>query len=195
MELALKAAERADAVFQVDAYSRYVGAWQAWTPGQRRQFREGQEAHAEGRAKQREKDYDAARAAYERSLDLADPLGDLWGTAQAEQALGDLAMGRGDFDEAIRRHLRALEIFGSLRHTGMLRSCRALGAAYEKTDRLADARAVLERMVAAAKEAGREEAAAPVKADLGRICRALGDEEAAKRYEAEAGSGSGGGSG
>lgn len=184
LELAKAAAASADALFQTDAYSRYAKAWESWTDDQRVQFRQGQHEYQAGREAQQAKNYDAARAAYQQSLDLARPLGDLWGIAQAEQRLGDLAVGRGEIEEATRRHRAALDIFGALRHTGMIRSCRALATFHEQAQELSEARALLERLLVAADEAGRPEVAGPVRTDLVRICRALGDEEAAQRHAA-----------
>jgi tetratricopeptide (TPR) repeat protein len=187
LDRGLLAAKHADRVFEGDAYTRYASAWKGWSEKQRKQFRAGQEEFYGGRALQKEKEYDDAKARYERSLEIASPLGDLWGIAQAHQALGDLAIGRDDLEVAIRHHTEAAKIFGSLRHAGMLRSHRALATVYEKKGDVKQARAELEKMLTAAIEARRPDAAKPVRADLVRLCRVLGDEAAAKKYEDEAG--------
>lgn len=184
LERALLAAKHGDKAFATDAYSRYANAWKGWSEEQRKQFRQGQQEFGAARQAAKEKKLDEAKTHYEASLKLAEPLGDLWGIAQAHQGLGDLAMGTKNYDAAIKHHEEGAKIFGSLRHSGMLRSHRALAIAYEAKKDLKSARMHLETMVRVAEEAGRPEAATPVKADLVRICRELGDEEAAKKYEA-----------
>jgi tetratricopeptide (TPR) repeat protein len=195
LELAQDAAKRADATFKTDAYSRYANAWKAWSAEQRLQFREGQKQYGLGREAMRAKKLDEAKAAFAASLKLADPLGDLWGIAQAEQSLGDVAAGAAAgaadaaakktlLDEAIAHHKRGAQVFGELRHPGVLRSLRALGNLHEQAGDLKAARFALERMMDVAAEAQRLDNTGPVKKDLARLCRALGDEDAAKKWDA-----------
>lgn len=187
LAFAILGADRADAVFGVDAYSRYAKAWKGWSDEQRKQFREGQsEFHAGSEAK-RAHDNDKAKEHFEKSLGLAAPLGDLWGEAQAHQALGDLCFGKDDFKGCEEHHAKALAIFGSLKHPSELRSLRALGQAHEKMGKADVARKDLEKMLEIGKEAKRPESMmAPVLADLARLCRALKDEKAAADYDARA---------
>ncbi len=185
LRLARIAAERADRVFSSDAFGRTVKAWSGWSAEERAAFRKGRDAHQRGREAQQEKRYEDAQEAYAAALEAAEPLGDLKGIAQAEQALGDLAVGAGHLEEAVQRHGRARDLFAALRHHGMLRSCRALGRVHEQLGDLAAARSNLERMLEAAREAGHDTDTRAVRATLARLCRELGDEEAAERYEGE----------
>ncbi len=189
LERALLAARHADETFGGDAYSRYAKAWKGWSADERVRFRAGQAAFYRGRDAQKAKQYDDARAAYEESLSLAKPLGDLWGIAQAEQALGDLAVGDEKLEEALRRHEAARDVFASIRHQRMLRSCHALGVIHERLGHLKEARANYERMIEAAKEVDRDVDTAAVRQSLIRVCRAMGDDEAAERLEVESGGG------
>ena len=182
---ALATAKTADKTFGGDAYSKYAEAWAAWSVEQRMQFRDGQAKFGAGREAQKEKRYDAAAESYRASLALAEPLGDAWGTAQAEQALGDLAVGAGRFDEAKQRHARARDIWRTLSHPRVLRSLHALGVVYEEQGELAEARASLEEMLTLAEQLGGKTDTAAVRSSLSRICRALGDEAAAAGYASE----------
>ncbi len=187
LDAAIEAAARADKALGGDGYSRYAKAWKGWTADQQKQFRKGQEEFHAGQSAQKAKNLDEAKKHYDESLKLAAPLGDLWGEAQAHQALGDLAFGANDFDGAIAHHKKGAEIFGSIRHTGMLRSYRALGSAYQKKGDNKSAREQLEKMLKIAEEAHRpKKQAVPVMKDLAKICADLGDAAAAKKYEAEA---------
>jgi len=187
LDQALDAASRADKALGGDGYTRYAKAWAGWTPEQQKQFRQGQQEYGAGRTAQKDKKLDEAKKHYAASLGLAAPLGDMWGEAQAHQSLGDLAVGEGKFDVAIDHFKKAKTVYASIRHQGGMRSMRALAAAYEKSGNHAAARAELESMVKIATEAQLPQSMfAPVKKDLARICGALGDAEAAKRYEAEA---------
>ncbi|MBI4878349.1 MAG: tetratricopeptide repeat protein [Planctomycetes bacterium] len=172
-------------MFSSDSFSRYAAAWRGWSAEERAGFRQGRDAFLRGREAQKEKRYDEAREAYAAALAAAEPLGDLIGVAQAEQALGDLAVGAGRLEEAVQRHERARDIFAALRHQAMLRSCRALGFVHEKLGDLAAARINLERMLEAAREARHDSDTLAVRATLARLCRELGDEEAAEGYERE----------
>jgi len=186
MDRALDAAARGDKALGGDGYTRYAKAWKNWTPEQQKQFRKGQEEYQAGRGLQKEKKLADAKARYEASLALAAPLGDLWGEAQAHQSLGDLAFGEEKFDVAIEHHKKGKAIFGSIRHQGAFRSYRALANAYEKKGDLKAARKELEEMVSVATEAKLPHATiGPVHKDLARVCRALGDEDAAKAHEAK----------
>lgn len=188
LERAVKIAALADRALGVKAYSRYANAWKGWSAAQRLQFREGQQLYGQARAAQKEKKYAEAAEFFQKSLAKAEPLDDLWGMAQAHQALGDLAMGEKKFDVAVAEHEKALELWSALRHVSMLRSCRALGQACEQLGKLDAAKQHLEQMLASAAEAGRADAktTGPVHTDLARICRALGDEAAAKDHEEKA---------
>ena len=181
--LAAAAAGHADDTFGTDAYGKHVGAREKWSSEERDRFREAEQRYRRGRDAQKARDYDAAREAYQHAVDVAAELGDGRLLGLAAQKLGDLAIGAGDLEAGVEHHERALALLTGLRHPGLGRSCRALAFVHEREGRLAEARRLLEQMLEAAKLAGREEKAAPVRNDLARLCRALGDDEAAERYE------------
>lgn len=187
LDKALDSAARADKALGGDGYTKYAKAWAGWTPEQQKQFRQGQAEYGAGRAAQKDKKLAEAKKHYENSLGLAAPLGDLWGEAQAHQSLGDVAMGEDRVDAAIEHFTKAKTIYASIRHQGGMRSMRALGVAHEKKGEHAAARKELEAMLKIAADAKLPRATGgPVLKDLARICAALGDAEAAKKYEAEA---------
>jgi tetratricopeptide (TPR) repeat protein len=187
LDTALDAAARADKALGGDGYSRYAKAWAGWTPEQQKQFRQGQGEYGAGRAAQKEKKLDEAKKQYQASLDLAAPLGDLWGEAQAHQSLGDLAFGANDYATAIEHFGKAKASYGAINHQGGLRAMRAIGQAHEKQGKLEDARKELESMTAIATAANLpKQTVGPVYKDLARICAALGDEAAAKTYTEQA---------
>lgn len=174
LEAGIAAAAAADRAFGGDAYTRYAVAWKEWSPEQRLEFREGQKKFYAGREAQKEKRYEKAGALYGESLALADPLKDLWGIAQAEQALGDLAIGAGRLEDAVRHHRRARDVFLSLNHPRVLRSLNALGMVQERTGDLAAAERNLEEMLRLAKLVDRETDTTKVEESLARIRNAMG---------------------
>lgn len=187
LDKALDSAARADKALGGTGYTRYAKAWAGWSAEQQKQFRRGQQEYGAGRNAQKEKKLAEAKQHYETSLGLAAPLGDLWGEAQAHQSLGDVAMGEDRVDAAIQHFTKARDVYAGIRHQSGMRSMRALAAAHEKKGDHAKARAELESMVKIATDARLPRTmAAPVLKDLARICAALGDAEAAKKYEAEA---------
>ncbi len=173
LKRALYAASRADAVFDVKAYSSYANAWKGWTPEQRLRFRNGQGEFQNGSEALKAKQIDAARKHFAAALAAANDVGDTWGIAQAEQKLGDIAFGSGDLASAETHMKKSLELFGAMRHIGMLRSLRGLAALYEREGKNKEALAALEKMVAVANEADRGEAAQKVKADIERLRQAI----------------------
>ncbi len=173
---AAHAAERADRLFGVNAFTRYVNNRKGWTAEQRAQFRDEKLAQDDGAAAMKKKEIDSARAAFGQALSAANALGDDWGIAWTEQRLGDLAFGNGDLGGAETHMKRSLEIFSELHHIGMLRSLRGLAALYEKQGKPKLALEHLHRMLLVAAEAGREDAAESVRRDYERLQRAAGIE-------------------
>lgn len=184
MNLALKSALSADAVFERDTFTRYANAWKGWSADQRAQFRKGQAEYGAGRDAQRQKKYAEAREHYEKSLQLAGSLGDTWGEAQAQQALGDLTVGEGKFEEAAACHEAGRDHFMSIMHPSLLRSLNALGHIREQQGKLKAARENLEAMLLVAERSGRDVDATAVYESLARICRSQDDADAVLRYEA-----------
>lgn len=185
LRMGIEAAEFADAALGGDAYLRYATAWKRWSAEDRLSFREGQKRFYAGREAQKEKRYERAAELYRESLALAEPLGDLWGIAQAEQALGDLAIGAGDPAAATARHQKASEVFGSVNHPKVLRSLNALGMLHEQAGELPEARQSLEEMLRLATLVDHTTDTSKVRASLARVCRAMGDEGAAENYETD----------
>lgn len=180
---ALLVAGHADRALGGDSFTRYAGIWKNWSVAERKIYKSSREALGRGRELQRDRQYDPAREAYEESLSVATRLDDLLGIARAEQALGDLAVGRKELDDAVRRHRRSRDLFQSLHHPGWLRSSHALGVIHANRKQFEEARFNLEQMVEAARSSGRKIQTASVMRLLIDVCREGGDEAAAERYQ------------
>lgn len=110
-------AQLADEAFGGTTFSRYANAFASWSPSEQKSFREGQRLFREG-MKGLKENPEGAIEPLERSLSLAEQLGDTWGQAMAHGALakayrkrggdgatsraGDAARAAADLNEALR---------------------------------------------------------------------------------------------
>ncbi|MFH0944577.1 MAG: tetratricopeptide repeat protein [Planctomycetota bacterium] len=181
-EWARKVAKEADRLFGIKLHRQQILAAEGWSRKEQERFLLGRNAFSRGRAAQRLRKYKEAKAGYLEALETASALGDLLGGARAEQALGDLAVGGERLDEALERHEKARDLLSPFRHPDLLRSCRALAMIHESRGEFEQARDNLERMLAASEEAHLGTDTGPVREALVRVCHAMGDDEAAKKY-------------
>jgi hypothetical protein len=114
----------------------YATAFTSWDEEQRKQFRAGQGAYRRASAATKGGDAEAAEQAARLCLELAEPLGDWWGTAMGHAALGRAQTMQGDARAALVSFARARLINHDLGLEGaeygnslaMLDACEALGA-------------------------------------------------------------------
>jgi hypothetical protein len=114
----------------------YATAFTSWNAEQRKQFREGQGAFRRASAAAKAGDLAAAEQAARQCIELAEPLGDWWGTAMGHTALGRAQLGQGEAGAALVSLSRARMIhhdlgldgpeYGNL--LGLIDVCEALGA-------------------------------------------------------------------
>ncbi len=109
----LKFAEWANDAFKENIFGEYAAAFGSWSPNEQKQFRRGQAEFRAGRAVK--DDFAAALAHYERSLSLAEPLGDQWGAAMAYAKIADCRMQLEDYAGAMAAGMKAAELNGRLR--------------------------------------------------------------------------------
>ncbi len=88
-------------------FSDYAVSFGGWSEVQRLNFRAGQKAFGEARGALREGDLERAHERANRSLELAEPLGDWWGTAMALGARADALIAAEEHTEALIAASRA----------------------------------------------------------------------------------------
>ena len=92
----------------------YVTSFAGWTDDQKKQFRRGQKAFGAAIQGIRSKDFDTALAKGRECRELAEPLGDWWGTAMGLQAEGMALAGHGKMEEAVTALSRSRLIYREL---------------------------------------------------------------------------------
>lgn len=85
---ALFGARAATAAFDRPIFLDYTSAFVSWNAEQKESFRAGQAAFRDAVGALGKQDWEAARDAAQECADLAQPLGDWWGTAMGYGALG-----------------------------------------------------------------------------------------------------------
>lgn len=112
---AMRGARAADAAFGGFLFSDYAAAFAGWSHDEQVRFREGQKAYRNAQSALRSADFEKALELGKQSLEIAQPLGDWWGTAMALGVLGDAHEALGHYDDALDHHSRARVINHSLR--------------------------------------------------------------------------------
>src|SRR6185369_5464187 len=115
---AIFGARAADVAFDTTIFADYASSYAGFTPEQQKSFRRGQAAHHESSAALKSKKFDVALARAMECRDLAQPLGDWWGTAMGLSAMGAAYEGLGKKEEALGAHSQAALIYGTLRLGG-----------------------------------------------------------------------------
>jgi hypothetical protein len=77
-----------------DVFQEYAASFASWSPSEQKQFREGQREFRAGRSAK--EGPDEALKHYKKSLGLARPLGDTWGTAMAYGGIAEASLKLGD---------------------------------------------------------------------------------------------------
>jgi hypothetical protein len=116
--MGVKFAKLADEAFGGTAFSEYATSFASWSPSERTAFREGQRLFREG-MKTMKDDPKAAIPLFEKSLRLADSLGDTWGRAMAWGGLAQAHAKIGGDNRALAADAAATaaELYGQVRLT------------------------------------------------------------------------------
>ena len=132
---ALFAAESATAATGRPIFADYASAFVGWNAEQRRDFRAGQKAFGEAVQASRGGEHEASLTAARRCRELAEPLGDWWGTAMGLGAEGRALLALERAEEALVHLSRARLLNAQLGLAGselgnaiaMADACEALG--------------------------------------------------------------------
>lgn len=137
---ALFGAQAAEEATGRPIFVEYASSFVGWTREQQKSFREGQQAHGEARKALRAGEHDAAARSARRCAELAEPLGDWWGTAMGCSAEGMAHQAAGKHEAALVPLTRARMIYHDLGLTG---------SEYQNLRALVDSLVALERKVRA----------------------------------------------
>ena len=162
---ALRGAKAADLVFGTAIFGDYASSFASWNAEDARRFRQGQALYGEAAKALAAKDFALAGEKARASLELAEPLGDHWGSAMALSALGRVELAQGAHAAALTAAGRARLLNHELRLEGS-----ELGD-LDTISRAAEALGRRERALVAA-EAGAALAARLHKADAEKQFRA-----------------------
>lgn len=116
--LGVRFAQLATEALREPIFLEYAGSFASWNNDERRRFRHGQALHREGARALKNGDAGTARARFQASLELAEPLLDAWGTQMALCGLARAAFAAMDWKEAADTSIRAMEISGRLQLRG-----------------------------------------------------------------------------
>lgn len=131
-------------------------------------------------------DFDAAKKAYEESLNEAKAVTDLRQIALSSRGLGLMAYHQGDLATALKFYQEGLEISRELNDkSGISNSLNFIGELLRAKGELAAARLILEEALALCRELGKKESISGNLLNLGFIAYAEGDFEAAQTHFAE----------
>ncbi len=120
---ALTGARAADEAFGTVIFSEYASSFIGWSREQQQQFRSGQKAYGDAQAALQSERFDAALAAGEDCVTKAQPLGDWWGTAMGNSAIGAAQKGLGDQEKALTAFTSSRAIYHDLRLGGAELNC------------------------------------------------------------------------
>ncbi len=145
-ERALRGALAADRAFSGALFSDYASSFVGWNDEQKRAFREGQKAYGAAQKALRAGEPERVLEHARRCVDLAEPLGDWWGTAMGLTGIGMAHEELGAFEEALRAHSRARLLHAQLRLAGSeYRNLLALARILDRLDRRPRALISIER--------------------------------------------------
>ncbi|MCC6405569.1 MAG: hypothetical protein IT453_00285 [Planctomycetes bacterium] len=108
----------ADQAFGTTIFADYASAFAGFDGAEQKAFRRGQGAHGEARKALKAKKFDEALKRATECRDLAQPLGDWWGTAMGLGAMGAAYEGLGKQADALNCHAQAAQIYHDLRLVG-----------------------------------------------------------------------------
>ncbi len=125
----LEFARLADKAYNEVIFTQYAASFGSWSPKERLEFRQGQQ---EFRAGRKIKDNpEEALAHFEKSLALASPLGDAWGSAMAHTGIATTKLKLKDYEGARDAAMKAAEFNGRLRlRRDHIRSRLIIGQSY-----------------------------------------------------------------
>lgn len=113
-ERAIFGAQVAASAIDMPLLADYVVSFAGWNREQQLRFREGQKSYGEARAAQDAGDLERALGLAQRTTELAEPLGDWWGTAVGRSLTARLALETGDHGLAQLEAARARSIHRSI---------------------------------------------------------------------------------
>lgn len=148
----------------------YVSSFVGWDGDEQKRFRAGQAAFGRARRAAAEGDHAAAAEAGLECVELAEPLGDWWGTAMGHSAHGRARLALGEHEAALVSLSRARMIYRDLGLFGSeLSNLRGMIEALVALERFERARAALTQALALAASLGDDAARAELSDQLTRV--------------------------
>ncbi len=136
----------------------YATSFVGWSREQQLAFRQGQAAYGAARGAMKKGEHEAAAKHGRECAELAEPLGDWWGTAMGFSAEGSARVAAGDHEAALVPLSRARLIYHDLGLIGSEYSClRGLVSSLTALDRNPRAMHAAKQALALAKQLGHEE--------------------------------------
>lgn len=167
---ALVGARAADAAFGRSMFSDYVSSFVGWTRAQQKQFRAGQGAFGEARKAAKAGDHAQAKAAAQRCIELAQPLGDWWGFAMGLSARGAAEQALGEHEKALASLSSARQIHAALGlRSSSYRNARAMATSLVELKRYPRAKVTIEAALSLARELKDEKGVAELTALQGKL--------------------------
>lgn len=169
-ERALFGAKAADEAFGNPIFGDYVASYVGFDAKQQKEFREGQKLVGEASGALRKKDFETAKKAAARAVELTAALGDWWGLSSAHAVLADALEGAGDASGSLVPRQFARQIHHDLGFArSELRDTVALARTLAKLGRKERARFAVAQglaLAAAQKDAKAEAALKEIEAGL-----------------------------
>lgn len=145
-ERALRGARAADEALGTRIFVDYCHSFVGWDEAQKKSFRGGQKAYREARGALKAKDYAQALEKGRSCLNLAQPLGDWWGTAMGYSAMAAAQEQLGQLEAALMSHSQSRLIYAQFRLGGAeYRNVRAMAGLCWQLGRVPRARASSEQ--------------------------------------------------
>lgn len=172
----------ADAAFGRSIFSDYTCSFIGWDAAQKKDFRAGQKAFGAGRKAMKAKDYAKALDEGRRCLELAQPLGDWWGTAMGLTCMAEAHENLGQKKAAITAYGSARLIHHNLGLAGSeYRNLMAMARILEELGQISRALNSVDRALELGEKLGDSKNVVKLLEAKVRVLEKSGNSEAAKK--------------
>lgn len=156
-ERALRGARAADVAFGRSIFTDYTSSFIGWNDEEKKRFRAGQKAFGASRKAEKAKDWAKVLEEGRRCLELAQPLGDWWGTAMGLNQIAKAHENLGQHDDSLRAHGTARLIHHNLGLAGSeYGNLVAMSRILEQLERYSRAESAIENALILGVELGRD---------------------------------------